>query len=222
MSVGARPPTDGARPAGVGSGQFLVVRRSQHSARRRHAGGLGGSDGGGEGGDSRGQDCRETRTEGAGHHCACEKTGRRRAESQRSSCARGKLEASRGQSWPRVPPCPHRGSNLWPPGRTCGLRVDRGVPSLLRYPTVAFRARPLAALVPTALACLPSMLGGWSSRADGRRRCWTAGRCEAWADAGTGGRRERRGGAKKRAAWWWRCCWPSGARVALASQLACT
>ena len=122
------------------------------------------------------------------------------------------VEANRGPVCPRAPIG----------DRTCGLRVDRGVPSLLRYPTVAFRARPLAALVPTALACLPSMLGGWSSRADGRRRCWTAGRCEAWADAGTGGRRERRGGAKKRAAWWWRCCWPSGARVALASQLACT
>ena len=29
-------------------------------------------------------------------------------------------------------------------------------------------------------------------------------------------------GASVRAAWRWRCCWQSGARVALASQLACT
>ena len=28
-------------------------------------------------------------------------------------------------------------------------------------------------------------------------------------------------GAGKRAAWLWRCCWQSGAHVALASQLAC-
>jgi hypothetical protein len=61
------------------------------------------------------------------------KPGRRRTESQRSSCARGKLEASRGQSWPRVPPCPHRGSNLWPPGRqgsaVAAALSDSGFPS---------------------------------------------------------------------------------------------
>ena len=34
-----------------------------------------------------------------------------------SRSAQAALEANRGLSWPRVPPCPHRGSNLWPPGR---------------------------------------------------------------------------------------------------------
>ena len=89
-------------------------REGANTARRhRHVGGLGGSAGDGEGGESRGQDCRGSRPGGAGHHGTIEKVGRRRLASQRSSCARGKLEASRGQWRPLVPPYPHRGSNRW-------------------------------------------------------------------------------------------------------------
>ena len=79
-----------------------------------HGGGLGGSAAEGEGSDSRSQNCRSPGGKGAGHHGAAKKAERRRSASQRSSGARSKLEASRGQSRPLVPPYPHGGSNRWP------------------------------------------------------------------------------------------------------------
>ena len=204
---------------GCGISYFRKKKKKKKEAntarRHRHVGGLGGSAGDGEGGESRGQDCRGSRPGGAGHHGTIEKVDRRRLASQRSSCA---LEASRGQWRPLVPPYPHRGSNRW-------LSQQEGsVFATALFVAAGFAGRPtggiyrpgwccIAAPMPrpphlASLACSWRMASLRSSYRCAVRWCWLR---AAWAS-----------GASERAAWRWRCCWPSGARVALASQLACT
>ena len=138
------------------------------------------------------------------------------AASRRS--AQAALEASRGQWRPLVPPYPHRGSNRW-------LSQHGGsVFATALFVAAGFTGRPtggiyrpgwccIAAPMPrpphlASLACSWRMASLRSSYRCAVRWCWLR---AAWAS-----------GASERAAWWWRCCWPSGARVALASQLACT
>ena len=182
--------------------------------RHRHVGGLGGSAGDGEGGESRGQDCRGSRPGGAGRHGTIEKVGRRRLASQRSSCARGK-------SRPVEAPC----APLPPSG----------------FEPVAFAAwgkRRRHRTIRRSRFCWPA---NWRDIST-----WLVLHCSAHAEAATFGqlglqlenglvrssyrcavrwcwlRAAWASGASERAAWRWRCCWPSGARVALASQPACT
>ena len=138
------------------------------------------------------------------------------AASRRS--AQAALEASRGQWRPLVPPYPHRGSNRW-------LSQQEGsVFATALFIAAGFAGRPtggiyqpgwccIAAPMPrpphlASLACSWRMASLRSSYRCAVRWCWLR---AAWAS-----------GASERAAWRWRCCWPSGARVALASQLACT
>ena len=81
-------------------------------------------------------------------------------------------------------------------GRTGGRCNNREAFSPLRYWALNFTAEPLAAPRRTASACSTDVgPSSCSSRVDGQRRCWMAGRVMTWTEAGAGGRRERRSGA---------------------------
>ena len=143
----------------------------------------------------------------------------------RSRQARGKSRQARGKSRPVEAPCaPLPPSGFEPVAFAARGKQEGSVFATALFIAAGFAGRPtggiyqpgwccIAAPMPrpphlASLACSWRMASLRSSYRCAVRWCWLR---AAWAS-----------GASERAAWRWRCCWPSGARVALASQLACT